>query len=196
MRGPSPAPLVRARGRAPRILGLGVLWFGCSEEGADRDAPAAIAPCTHVVSLESFTVIRDALEDPWDHRPAAPKCLDWAVHVEPIGEEAALSTATGPCPYMTATAPTLVAIPSGTELELRWFHFALTATATAEAHAAARVAGHPVLDATIPIPSESGMVQTRWVAPEELPAGAAVHLHLHNHGDNSWAFLGLRTPCE
>jgi hypothetical protein len=52
-----------------------------------------------------------------------------------------------------------------------------------------RVDGLSVLDERIPIPKPGGLIVRELRVERDIPAGAPVYFHLHNHGANSWALV-------
>jgi hypothetical protein len=76
-------------------------------------------------------------------------------------------------------------------LKVRLWHFELSAPDPAQAHAVLLVDGLTVLDERIPIPKPGGLMVHELRVERDIPAGAPVYFHLHNHGENSWALVEL-----
>lgn len=161
--------------------------------GAPIDAGSDLEPATERTSLVDASAwqVMSASEDPFDDRPEDAACPEGAYMPEYLSGEPVFSVDTGGCKYLTARQPALRHIVAGEKLELRVWHFALHAGESALAHVAVRIGDKALLDTTVPIPSEGGLLHIEEVAPESIPEGAAVYFHLHNHGDNSWSFVEL-----
>jgi hypothetical protein len=108
---------------------------------------------------------------------------------EALGGDDAFSVDTGRCSYLTVMQPALRAVAAGEVLQVRLWHFDLTAFEPAEAHAAVLVDGLALLDERVPIPSPGGLLVKEVPAERVIPAGAPVYFHLHNHGTNSWSLV-------
>jgi hypothetical protein len=156
-----------------------------------RDAePAAAAPRGPLIAHDSWEIVSEH-EDPFSDRPTDALCPDEAHMPELLGAEPVFSVDTGDCTYITARQPALRAVARGETLVARVWHFALDADEAAEAHVALRIGDSTVLDQTVPIPSEGGLIATSEVAMNAFEAGTPVFFHLHNHGDNSWSLVEL-----
>jgi hypothetical protein len=92
--------------------------------------------------------------------------------------------------------PTQRELAAGDLLKVRLWHFALSAPEPAEAHAALLVAGLRVLDERIAIPQPGALIVRQVRVERDVPAGALVYFHLHNHGANSWALVEVSVGRE
>ncbi|HTU61600.1 MAG TPA: hypothetical protein VMF89_24260, partial [Polyangiales bacterium] len=135
--------------------------------------------------------IVSAEEDPFTDRVPDAMCPDDSHMPELLGAEPVFSIDTGGCTYITARQPALRDVAKGETLVARVWHFALNAGESAEAHVALRIGDTTVLDQTVPIPSEGGLIAATEVAMNAFEAGTPVFFHLHNHGDNSWSLVEL-----
>ena len=61
----------------------------------------------------------------------------------------------------------------------------------AEAHAAIIVGDDVVWDIQIEIPTGSAMEIGYFTCEKAYDLGTPVHFHLHNHGANEWALVGI-----
>jgi hypothetical protein len=152
------------------------------------DEPAK--PRGPLVAHDSWEIV-SAEEDPFSDRLPDAVCPDDSHMPELLGPEPVFSVDTGACTYITARQPALRDVAQGETLVARVWHFALDAGETAEAHLALRIGDTSVLDQTVPIPSEGGLIATSEVAMNAFEAGTPVFFHLHNHGDNSWSLVEL-----
>ncbi|MEY4577102.1 MAG: hypothetical protein RL701_1805 [Pseudomonadota bacterium] len=130
-------------------------------------------------------------DDPFADRPALVECSAAAVLAEELGGERALGIDTGQCNYAAVTQLTQRAVSSNELIVVRVWHFELNAGEAAEAHVALVIDGLSIVDLRVPIPQPGGIIKVQVRAPRAIPAGAAAHFHLHNHGANTWALLDI-----
>ena len=162
-----------------------------SDAGAPDAAEAsAPKPRGSLVAHDSWEIAL-AEDDPWSDRPEGVVCPDDAHMPELLGAEPVFSVDTGGCTYITARQPALRDVAKGETIVARVWHFALNAGESAEAHVALRIGDSSVLDQTVPIPSEGGLIARSDVALQAFAAGTPIFFHLHNHGDNSWSLVEL-----
>ncbi|MDB4986920.1 MAG: hypothetical protein JWN04_2098 [Myxococcaceae bacterium] len=169
-----------------------------------RAADAFVAPSRHdadagemadagrvsLVLHELWTRL-EPVDDPFDDRPQVVDCTWGATMAETLSDERAFGVDTGFCNYLTVTQPTLWRVAAGSSLKVRLWHFELSAPEPAEAHTAVLVDGLTVMDEQVAIPGPGALLVRVLRAPRDIPAGAPVHFHLHNHGANSWALVEL-----
>jgi hypothetical protein len=150
-------------------------------------------PVVPLVDVSFWTQALDT-EDPFADRPDAVDCptASWAVEVVE-GLPPSLEIDTGLCDYATFWQPTLVDLYAGETVQQILAHGALTAAEPADAHVAIWLDGTVLHDAIVAIPAEGEQTQYEHVLEQDVPAGTLVWLHLHNHGDNTWAFGELWT---
>ena len=136
-----------------------------------------------LVSAEAWAP-QDPADDPLaDHRPADPSCAPggWLV------EDDRVEVQTGICHYLSLMQPIRAPVQAGDELGVLLWHQGLDAAEPAEAHVALLLDGVPVWETTASIPAPATLYE-QWVTVDtSAPAGAPLVLHLHNHGDNTWA---------
>jgi hypothetical protein len=128
-------------------------------------------------------------EDPFDDRPAVVDCAPAAVMPEFLSEQLVLGIDTGGCNYFTAMQPIQRAVAVGEIIDVRIWHFQLSAAEPAQAHVAVVVDALPILDERVPIPQAGGLVKSQVQVTRSIAAGAPAYFHLHNHGANSWALV-------
>ena len=128
-------------------------------------------------------------EDPFEDRPEDVHCPESALMTEPLGGELSYGIDTGMCNYVTAKQTSLVPVTAGETIQVRLWHFALSASEPAKAHVVLTVNGLGVLEKHVPIPSASGLITAEASVREFVPAGSPVLFHLHNHGENSWSLV-------
>jgi hypothetical protein len=163
--------------------------FGGARDAVSPDAgTVSAAQRVNIVVPERWQIL-DAASDLFDDRPANVQCLAAGVMPETLSEERVLGVETGYCQYLSAHQPTRLEVKAGEVLKVRLWHFVLSAPEPAEAHAAVVVDGLTVLDERVSIPSPGGLLVRELLVERAIPAGAPVHFHLHNHGENSWALV-------
>lgn len=143
-----------------------------------------------LVEPEAWEIVA-ADEDPFPDRLPDASCPEGTHMPELLGGEPGFSVDTGGCSYLTARQLALRDVVKGETLVARVWHFALSADESAEAHVALRIADTTVLDQTVPIPSEGGLIAVELAAASAFAAGTPIFFHLHNHGDNSWSLVEL-----
>ncbi len=97
----------------------------------------------------------------------------------------------GECGWALLEQPLPGTLAEGDVVDWMGWHSPLRAGAESEAHFAVYIEQHLVFEQWAPIPSGDTTFRGQWTVPERLPAGTPVVLHLHNHGDNSWALRTL-----
>lgn len=161
-----------------------------NDDAGSSDGVAECADEPEFVSLIDHAAweYAPAEEDPLvDHRPAMVECgvAGWYV----LDQE--LEVDTNFCNYAAIRQPILEPIAACSTLAIAFYHFDLTAPEPAEAHAAILIDGQIVWEQTIEIPGPAAVYEDKFAAPFAAPAGSEVMLHLHNHGQNTWALLEL-----
>jgi hypothetical protein len=139
-------------------------------------------------SLVDHSLWAEVVEDPFDDAPGEVICAPTATRVEVVDGLSSFEVDTGFCNYLTLEQPTLRTVFKGDRLDVRLGHGALVAEQAAEAHVAVLVGELVLWDDAVLIPSPPLDHEGFLIAPERVPKGTPVVLHLHNHGDNSWQF--------
>lgn len=130
--------------------------------------------------------------DPWpDHAPDPIECGPLAWSAENSGGEPSLEVRTDDCNYLVVEQPTLAELLPGDQLQFRLWHFDLIQFEPATGHAALSIGGVVYVDEEIAIPGEAEMIIREVFVDEEVPAGAPVVFHLHNHGANTWNLVEI-----
>ena len=123
-----------------------------------------------------------------EHRPDVIDCplASWRP------EDGGLEVQTGVCDYLALMQPSSVALDEGDRVIVDLWHDALDAAAPATGHVAVLIGDVLIGEATAVIPTQAEALRFEWTVDRPLPAGSEVHLHLHNHGYNSWTFVDIR----
>lgn len=130
----------------------------------------------------------DAAQDPLaSHRPARVECSPAAWGPEGGGFE----VQTGVCNYASFDQPLPMELRAGDALNITIWHDLLDAAEPGEAHVAIWMGREVLWEAEVSIPAPSASLEARVVLETAPPPGARLGLHLHNHGFNSWRFVGI-----
>ncbi|MCA9653994.1 MAG: hypothetical protein KC501_28995 [Myxococcales bacterium] len=188
------------------IAGLGLGPAGCDEaslddgvvagsQGGDDEGDGGSSEASDepgdpisLVDVEAWTMVVDPEDDPLaDERPDPVDCplATWGP------EWGRLEIQTGACNYLFLRQPSLAPIDRGDALEVVVFHDALDAAEPAQGHVALLIEDEVVWEQTVDIPAEAEVLQEQIPIDESWPEGAAIGLHLHNHGYNAWTLAEL-----
>jgi hypothetical protein len=172
-------------GSSPGLLfGTLCLLSACSSRDAlgARDTvgpPGVLSPLTNLAPLE---LVADPLAA---HRPETADCsglTGWYFEGE------SLEVNTGSCNYLALSEPAAVAAPAGASVTTEVRHFDLTAPEPARAHLALLVRETVLWETTIDIPGKADVFEISVTLPEPVSRGDVLTVHLHNHGQNTYAF--------
>lgn len=158
---------------------LMLMLIACADDPTAEGTWALVTP-----EAWSFVPVE---EDPFVEGAAPPECQSRGV----VLEEGVIEILTDLCPWATLSQPSLVDVAPGDRLELFAFHGPLSATEPAEGVMHLSVDGVELWGVTVPIPSDDGVYIEAWEAPAGWEAGAALTLHVHNHGANAWRFVSF-----
>ncbi len=101
-----------------------------------------------------------------------------------------LSVYTAVCNWITLQQPSLRTIRAGDEIEIRAFHFVLTAPFNAEARISLTLGDEMIFDEAIEIPQlESDSINGTWIATKDFEAGTPMLFHVDNHGANEYLLI-------
>ena len=96
------------------------------------------------------------------------------------------------CPWVTLKQNTLIDIKEGDQVEVRIFHFLLTAPRDSVAQVRVVIGDVLALEEDILIPaSGGGRDNGEWFAPKDIPAGSPIYYHVNNHGRNEYALVEI-----
>ena len=159
------------------------LLFGTA--ACTSEPPEAQALVDHMLWVEV-----GAADDPFEDRPAVVECSALAFGYDFIGEDS-FEVDTGSCDYLTVAQPSLVAVESGDSLDFRLWHTGLSGP-EGESHVAVTLGGELAWDIRISIPGESELISETLVSDFDVPVGAEVLFHIHNHGSNNYNLLDCK----
>ncbi len=166
-------------------------------------APLLLAGCPtgseprEVEDLVDATLweVQSAEDDPFpEHRAVADViCVQEAVRTEGAEGDEVLDVDTADCPYLAASQPSLAPIQAGDRLSVLAWHQALASTEPdAAGHMALVVDGALIWEITVPIPGSADIYEPVVEMDSEVPEGAQVAVHVHNHGANTWRLGHVR----
>jgi len=93
------------------------------------------------------------------------------------------------CNWLTLEQPSLRDIRAGDRVEVRTYHFALTAPVSGEARMALVIGDEAAFDETVLIPRDGEFLSNTWTATKDYPAGTPVLWHVNNHGSNEYLLI-------
>lgn len=91
------------------------------------------------------------------------------------------------CTYLAVQQPSLARVRPGRQIRIQAWHGPLTSEAPAEGHLVVSLGDLVLLDQSIELPAEDTVYLQDVPVEHAVPADTPVRLHLHNHGDNTWA---------
>ncbi|MDH3200183.1 MAG: hypothetical protein OEM15_04745 [Myxococcales bacterium] len=100
-----------------------------------------------------------------------------------------LSVYTEVCDWITFEQASLRAIRTGDEIEIRTFHFQLTAPFDGEARLSLTLGDQMIFDERLLIPQPSGPTNGTWIATKDFEAGTPMLFHVNNHGNNEYLLI-------
>jgi len=182
---------------------LAMLVFGCDTDSPPANESAASGGSTSTASTSTGTPIElegthplidlaafektTRAEDPFDGRPADVQC-EFGYGLE----DGFFEIETDLCNYGAFSQPILAPIRIGDTLDFLLLHENLTSTdPDAQAHVGIAIGTEIVFETTIDIPTEASFIGPQWVSTLDAPEGTPVHIHVHNHGINSYRVSSL-----
>ncbi|MDH3625077.1 MAG: hypothetical protein OEQ49_14500 [Myxococcales bacterium] len=101
-----------------------------------------------------------------------------------------LAVYTESCNWITLEQPSLRPVRAGDEIEVRAFHFVLTAPFNAEARISLTLGDEMIFDETVQIPQIDGRpLDGTWTATRDFEAGTPMLFHVNNHGANEYLLI-------
>jgi hypothetical protein len=176
-------------GHLVRHLAVAGCWsaVGCG--------PTELCEQLEPVATATAFVLAEPDAGPFRPNDGEIPCGNDRARLQPFGAEQAfeVDTVEG-CGFATATQPSLQALTTDDELQMRIFYFSQTTFPAAEAEVAMAIGEDVVFAEQVAIPAVSGLLPSdrqrrRVAAPAAV--GTPVYFHIGNHGDNSWNFLEL-----
>jgi hypothetical protein len=129
--------------------------------------------------------------DPSEDAEPPPPCAQGAFGEENLGGELVFYVRTEQCPWLTVRQASRSELRAGDTLQIRVYHFALTAPENASARLIVQIGQTLSWEAELPIPSPAAEIVEQWEAGEDYPAGTPVLFHVSNHGNNEYTLVGV-----
>lgn len=128
-----------------------------------------------------------AEDDPFDDRPAEVLCAFGFGY-----EDGFFEFETDVCNYGGFSQPSIAPVRVGDTVNFLLLHENLTSEdPDAQTHVAVAFGEEIVFETTIDIPTEADFIDSAWVSTVDAPEGTPVHVHVHNHGINSYRISEL-----
>ena len=174
--------------RVPHILAIVALAVVACDAGGPAPEPEELA------AMDDWAQVDPADDVFADMAPGMGECDPHnGLALESFGGEAAFEVRTDFCNDVTVTQALLTDLHAGDTVEVRLWHYELWAPAPGEGVVALAVDGEPVWEDHIAIPGPSELVKDTFTVDADVPAGAPLQFHVHNHGINTWDLLELVT---
>ena len=158
------------------------LFFCCHAE-----TDTGVLPQPELIELQQWQPV-DPQQDPLpQHHPQEINCQLTAFTLE-AGN---LEIKTGDCNYISVDFTIVQDVPADTPIRSVIFHEDLWAPEPAQAHIAWVFPSGILWEQEVEIPSSSSFHIYETELPAALKKGDTVHLHLHNHGMNTWNVIAL-----
>lgn len=178
----------RAFGRRRWSLAAVLVLTACP--GGDDAPPEDPTPVVLAV-IDGWTRVTEADADVFaDMRPADTPCDESGVGLEQFG--LSFEVKTDLCNYVTVAQPTLVDLAAGDTIQVRTWHDILQAPTPGQGYLGLALDGDIIWAADVPIPGPYDTINADVVVDRDVPAGAELQYHVHNHGVNSWNILDLK----
>lgn len=172
---------------------IAALPAGCEDEpGPEPPPPPPVR--IPLARVDAWTYVADVDADVFGaERPAGIECdTVEGLGLENVGVDPAFEIKTGVCNYATVQQPSLGAVAAGDTLDVRVWHWELLNEEVAQGHMAIALDGEVIWERFIDIPASANLIEEELVAERDYPEGVDVQFHVHNHGINSYDFLGLQ----
>ncbi len=164
----------------------GTSWEQPSDANADASTddvgvrePRVLAP---LIALSPVSAADDPLRA---HRPEEISCNNltgW------YAEGDMLEVDTGKCNYLALFEPAATSAPTGAIVTTTISHFDLTSVEPAVVHLALLLDETILWERNITIPADGNVLDVSAELHQPVSKGDPVHLHLHNHGQNTYNF--------
>ena len=182
----------RARAWRDRLPGVAAVAAAAASAllGACTSPEGPSGPLVELLERDAWTE-STADNDPIPtHRPAITGCPAAAW----ITERTALELSTDYCDYISITSPSLLDLQPGDTIELEAFYFDLTSPDATTGHWALVIGDEVIWEVSPAIPGPAMFFEETLTVSKAHPAGTAVTVHLHNHGQNSYGLTRLELP--
>lgn len=175
------------------LLGL-MACSGCGDATIAPDEPSSDEPVKVISAgslIDPMAWREHGALDPFpSHRPDEVDCEQGSVLLDPDF----LDVSTESCNYILVTQPLRRALHAGEVLEIESGHLILfNPGGDAIGHMALAIDGRLVWEREVLIPAAARVYYDSITIDRDIPAGAQLTLHLHNHGANEWRLYDVRS---
>ncbi len=163
---------------------------GLEDDGSEVGESTASAPApqgtAELIDLAAFELTPVEL-DPYTDRPDDDTC-EFGFGLE----DGLFEIETDLCHYGSFSQPLLAPIRAGDTVEFVLVHDALySEDPDAVAHISIALGQDIVWEQALAIPTPPWFLRPRWTSSVDKPEGTPLHLHLHNHGVNSYRIVEM-----
>ena len=165
-----------------------IAWLLVACAAPPGPSGSSAAPRVSLVAADAWDLVVDPADDPWGAlRPDDAECPARAWDVE--GDTFEVDT--GSCTWGTFWQPAALGVRAGMPVDLVVWHLDLWAPEPATGLAGIALDGEIIWEETAEIPGDEAIWSATVTAPRDVPAGAPVTFHVHNHGTNAWRISEL-----
>jgi hypothetical protein len=133
-------------------------------------------------------------EDPFDPSGGAEPPLPCEAETfgeENLGGELVFYVRTERCASLTVRQASRAELRAGETVEIRVYHFPLTAPVDASAQLTLQIGETRIWERELPIPSPAAEIVEQWEADQDYAAGTPLLFHVNNHGNNEYTLIGV-----
>ena len=123
-------------------------------------------------------------------RPADAPCDEAGYYVDPLSMSFEVQTSL--CDYLTVAQAISAPVYAGDRIAIAASHDTLVAPAPSQGYMGLALDGEIIWELDVPIPASAEVYMDELVLDRDIPAGAVLQLHVHNHGENTWELQSVR----
>ncbi len=167
---------------------MALVFLGCGTESQ----PLPPREIVSIAEPEGWAPVPPAQDVYVDRRPSPVRCepeLGYTVE-DYIGQQV-FKVDTGWCNFITVEQGALVDLRADEIIDLKVWHFELSAPEPAQALLALAIDGESVWEQSVAIPGDAGLIETVIELTRDYPEGAELQFHVDNHGENNWMLFRL-----
>ena len=171
-----------------RLSYLFLMLFGCGES-MEAPGPSPSGPLVNLFDWTASESDQDPFLEFWsDHI----RCTESDHGPETLGGVGAYSVQTGTCNWLTIEQPSLGAVRVGDHINVKIWHFALSAPEPASARVGLATADGILVQMMEPIPQPGRLIELDFMVQTAIAEDTPIYFHISNHGTNSWHLLDIQ----